>query len=214
MKDYIKTNQKVYDALASEYGQKVEHYKKAKIKLCQPFIDELKVNFVNPTILELGCGAGLHLMYLEQEKFKTTAIDISKKMIKESKKIAFHTTYIYDEFLAHDFKKVKFCGIFAHSFIHLFTKKDATSVMKKINDLLKNKGILFIGTTKHKKSREGYITKHDYQSSKLARFRREWKKEDLLKFLKNFGFKILQIDEFEESDKQKSWIWIILKKIN
>jgi len=212
MKDYIKINQEVYDALALEYGQRIEHYKNAKIKLCQPFIDELKCNFVNPTVLELGCGAGLNLMYFEQEKFKTTAIEISEKMIQVSKEIAPKTAYIHDEFLEHDFGKAKFHGIFAHSFIHLFTKEDAAIVMKKINALLVDKGVLFIGTTKHKESKEGYVRKHDYQSSKLARFRREWKKEDLLEFLQSFGFKIFRIGEFEEPDKQKSWVWVVLKK--
>ena len=40
----------------------------------------------------------------------------------------------------------------------------------------------------------------------------EWEKEDLLKFLQSFGFKILRMGEFEELDKQKSWIWVVLKK--
>jgi ubiquinone/menaquinone biosynthesis C-methylase UbiE len=134
MKEYIKINQRVYDALAGEYRQKLKDYIISDKKIASPFIKYLKNHFDRIKVLELGPGSGLNLSYFESEGFDTTAIDVSKEILRVSKEMSPETKYIFGDFLTFDFGKLKFEGIFAKAFVHLFTKKDAAIVLKKIFD--------------------------------------------------------------------------------
>ncbi len=136
MKEYIKINKKCYDKLANEYENRKKKYLVSDGQLVKPFIDYLKKHFDKIKVLELGPGSGLCLSFFEKEGFDTTAIDISEKMIKVSKKTASKTKYILENFLEYNFDEHKYDGILAKAFIHLFPKKDAAIALKKIFDLL------------------------------------------------------------------------------
>lgn len=215
MKQYIKANQKAYDALASEYKQRIVHYQtEVGVDLghiAKPFIKELKKNFKNIHVLELGPGAGLSLAYFEKEGFQTTAIELSENMIKTSKEIAKTTSYIHGDFLEHNFRNKKFEGIFAHAFIHLFPKKDAEKAITKTVSLLKTRGILFIATTKHTKSEEGYFSKDDYATNITRRFRRKWTEEELLELFKRNSLAIIHKGELKEKQNNKMWLHYVLQ---
>ena len=182
MKEYIKINQEVYDNLAEEYKKRMQDYVISERKIATPFIDYLKGHFKNIRVLELGPGSGLNLSYFEKEGFDTTAIDISKEILRVSQETAPKTKYIFGNFMTSDFNG-KFEGIFAKAFIHLFPKEDAIIVLKKIFNMLEEKGIAFIATTVHEKSEEGFFEKSDY-NKKLKRFRKRWTEEELLEELK------------------------------
>ena len=209
MKDYVKVNQKVYDRLAREYNERLKDYMISDRKITAPFINYLKDKFDNATILELGPGSGLCLSYFEFEGFQTTAIDISKEILSVSKKNAPKTKYLFGDFLEYDFGTSKFEGIFAKAFIHLFPKKDALFVLRKILGLLTKNGVAFIGTTIHKKSEEGFFEKSDYKE-KLKRFRKKWTEKELIEEVEKVGFKILKKAHHSEPDKNKNWINLLL----
>jgi len=139
MRDYVIINKKVYNNLAKEYGKRVKKCFFHNERITKPFIEYLKQNINMPKILELGCGNGLNLVAFEKEGLEPFAIDISNKMIGISKKRTINTKYFYGDFLEYDFKDLKFDGIFASAFIHLFSKKDAILVLEKIKNLLTNK---------------------------------------------------------------------------
>lgn len=90
MKRYIEINKKAYNKLAKEYAKNFEYYSKNKEerKTILPFIKNIKKHFKNPNILELGPGSGLDLTEFEKRKFKTSAIELAKNIIKECKKVA------------------------------------------------------------------------------------------------------------------------------
>ena len=211
MKDYVKNNQKVYDRLAQEYKERRKDYIVSERKIAAPFINYLKRTFDKIRILELGPGSGLNLSYFLQENFKTTAIDISQKIIDVARQIAPKTEYIHDEFLEHDFRQTKYEGIFAKAFIHLFPKKDAILVLKKIKALLVPGGAVFVATTVHPKSEEGFFEKKDY-AGKLKRFRKMWTEKELLDLISALGFKIIDKGYHIEEDKEKIWINLVIIK--
>ena len=105
----------------------------------------------------------------------------------------------------------KFEGIFAKAFIHLFPKEDAIIVLKKIFNMLEEKGIAFIATTVHERSEEGFFEKSDY-NKKLKRFRKRWTEEELLEEIKKAGFTIKDKDYHIEPDKKKKWINLVVVK--
>lgn len=211
MKEYIKANQAVYDILADEYKQKMQDYLISDRKIAAPFINYLKEHFVKVRVLELGPSSGLNLNYFEKEGFKTTAIDISVEIIRVSRETAPKTKYLFGDFLAYDFGKSRFEGIFAKAFIHLFPKEDAVAALKKIIELLSPGGAVFIATTVHERSEEGYFEKTDY-NKKLKRFRKRWTERELLDAVNEIGFKTLHKNYHIEPDKGKKWINLVLVK--
>jgi len=211
MKDYVKFNEKAYNNLASEYKNRIKKYKTVEKEIIRPFRDYLKENFDKISVLELGSGSGLSLFYLNQENFETTAIDISNEMIRVSKEMSPKTKFIHDDFLEHDFGDSKFQGIFAKAFIHLFQKKDAILVLKKIKNLLLPKGIAFISTNLSKKSREGYFEKKDYPGNP-KRFRKKWTEEELIREVEKVGFKVFK--KFHHKENEKNWIKLYVIKNN
>lgn len=96
----------------------------------------------NGNILEIGCGFGDLLIFLEQ-KYKTTGIDISKDAIYEAKKKLNRTTLQIltaeeiNTFGKHSFDTVIACHVLEHL-------KNPQIVLDMINRLLKPGGILFI----------------------------------------------------------------------
>jgi 2-polyprenyl-3-methyl-5-hydroxy-6-metoxy-1,4-benzoquinol methylase len=211
MKNYIKVNKEAYDTLAEEYKQKMKEYIISDRTIIVPFVDYLKTHFDKVKVLELGPGSGLNLTYFEEEGFDTTAIDISGEILKISQEIAPKTKYIFADFLVFDFGKTKFQGVFAKAFIHLFPKKDAVVVLKKIFDLLEEKGCAFLTTTIHDKAEEAFFEKEDYDK-KMKRFRKKWLENELLEEITKVGFKIYDAKYNIEDDKKKKWIGIVLTK--
>ena len=211
MKEYVKTNQKAYDNLAKEYKQRMQDYVISDRKITAPFIDYLKNHFDKIRVLEIGPGSGLNLSYFENEGFGTTAIDISKKILRVSKETAPKTKYIFGDFLTFDFGKSKFEGIFTKAFIHLFPKEDAIIVLEKIFDLLEERGAAFIATTIHEKSEEGFFEKSDY-NKKMKRYRKKWTESELLEEVIKVGFTIFDKSYNIEPDKNKKWINLIVTK--
>jgi len=209
MKKYILMNQKVYDELSSEYDERAEESFSCNERVSRGFVSYLKSNFRNPKVLELGCGSGLNLSIFEREGFETYCVDISRKMIEVSRKRAPNTKYLLSDFLECDFGDLKFEGVFASAFIHLFSKEDALIVLDKIKSLLSPNGILFLSTTLHKESEEGFYEKSDY-STKLKRFRKKWEINELMSTLKGLDLKILGSDLSIEFDRRKMWINFIL----
>lgn len=211
MKDYIKINEKVYDALSGEYKKKIEKYRFSDEQVLKPFIDCLIQRVEKPKFLELGPGSGLALYFFKEAGFETTAIDVSSKIIEVARETSPTTHFIHSDFLSHDFGSLKYDGIFAKAFIHLFPKPDAIKVLNKIHSLLSDKGIAFIGTTVHDKPSEGFFEKEDYEL-KLKRYRKKWTEKELTDAVKSCDFNIISTQKNSEEDLKKIWIGLILER--
>jgi 2-polyprenyl-3-methyl-5-hydroxy-6-metoxy-1,4-benzoquinol methylase len=209
MRGYALDNRAVYDELAEEYAKRAGEYKLSDRKIAAPFIDHLNAKFPNARVLELGPGSGLNLSFFADEGFRTWGIDISQKMIDLSRRLSPGTEYFIGDLLDYDFKNLRFEGIFAKEFIHLLQKNDAVHVLKKARELLVPSGALFLGTTVHGKSEEGYFEKSDY-SGQPKRFRKRWTEEELLEMVSSLDFQVLHRGYHIEPDKNKKWINLIV----
>ena len=210
MKNYLEINKNAYEQAANEYQERIKDYKVSDIRIMQPFIDYIKSKFKDAKILELGPGSGLGLKILSKAGFKTTAIEISPKMIEVAKQTSPETEFINDDFLSHDFENSKYEGIFAKAFIHLFPKSEAKKVLTKIKNLLNKDGAAYITTTLHNASDEGFMEKEDY-SNKPRRFRKKWTERELLETIGLSGFKIVLKEHHIEEKRNKLWICLIIK---
>lgn len=212
MKEYIKHNLNAYNELSDQYRLKIWDYIDKDKITSSIFREYLKYNFKVIKVLELGPGSWLTLSNFESEWFKTTAIDFSKKMIEVAKKVTLKTNYLLGDFLTYDFEQLKFNGIYAQAFIHLFPEEDVKVVFKKIFNLLESNWIAHISTTVHDISDEGYFEKEDY-TGEMKRFRRKWTEDELLNEIKDTWFVIHDKKYIIEPNNGKKWIIIVAIRI-
>lgn len=217
MREYIKRNRQLYNELADQYQQRCENrsiYEYNPRKLVQYVIENYEKEYgVMPVkILELGPGAGASLKIFSEYKCITTAIEFSTKMAQIA-----HANSPYTVFLIKDVMNCRnllykqFDIIYASAFIHLFPLEDERRLLKKMRQWLSKDGLIYLNTTLHNISEEGYFTKEDYVG-KTQHFRRRWEKKDFISFLKSCGFEVLDVFENEERDRKKHWINILLRK--
>ncbi|MEK7575855.1 MAG: class I SAM-dependent methyltransferase [Patescibacteria group bacterium] len=207
--NYLVTNKKIYDVLASEYEKKSQLRKNFNNGIIDRFV---KFISTGNKILDVGCAIGLDIETLRSKGFKVVGIDISPKMVNFARKRNSGCQIIEDNFMDINFS-AQFDGIWAQSFIHLFPKSEVSNVFQKIKKLLKFEGVAHIATSKEIESSEGYIEKRDYKN-KIKRFRKYWTREELRNFILDQGFSIT--DYYETDDpapvKNKKWMVFIIKK--
>ena len=218
MKDYVRVNHDAYDALCSEYDDraKMRAIRKSKFEegaesLGGPVLTRAKKYFSKITALEIRPGSGEMLAYFENNNCRTIAVDLSPNMVKIARNRSQGTDFILGNIMDVEFIGNKFEIIYAGAVIHLFPLGEALDLLFKIHHWLKPNGFIFINTTIHAVSNEGYEIKKD-STMQILRFRRKWTENELLAALKNCGFEILDRIFTDEKDRGKQWIAYIAQK--
>ncbi|TLS37147.1 class I SAM-dependent methyltransferase [Pseudalkalibacillus caeni] len=115
----------------------------------QPALKALLPVLKGKSILDLGCGAGAFAKYcIEHDAFHVTGIDISSNMINlaKEKNPDEKISYLCSPFEDLDLSGNQFDLVVSSLAIHYI--KDYTSLVKKVNELLKDNG-QFIYSTEH-----------------------------------------------------------------
>lgn len=217
MKKYVKKNCQVYNRLALEYLYRINHKSDYEIDFCA-LVDRIIKCYLDQfhklpvKVLELGPGVGAVLKGFDERNCRTAAIDVSSKMLEIAQKKSPNSLLILEDILSFRcFFEEQFDIIYAGAFLHLFSYNDAKRILNKVYKWLSEDGIFFLNTTLHTASKEGVFCKDDY-GLKLKRFRRKWEKKELLNFLDENGFEIIDMFENVESDRNKHWINLFLIK--
>lgn len=93
-------------------------------------------------ILDIGCGSGEHSLYFKSKGYSITSIDISPEMIKICKSKGLDARVMDLENL--DFPDSSYDGIWAQTSLLHIPKGNIDSVLKKIANILKPDGVLFL----------------------------------------------------------------------
>lgn len=181
MKDYVKVSLNAYESLAVEFKGKIQTRKTSQKTIIKYFLLALDTYVGVPEkILEIGPAAGYTTELLcVENRHKVTAIEISPKLAEYCKDLAPCANVLVGDFLDYDFERETYDGILAIAFIHLFPKKDSNIIYEKIKSLLNNSGIVFLSTTLHDESTEGFERKTNFEKENL-RFRRRFTQDELL----------------------------------
>jgi 2-polyprenyl-3-methyl-5-hydroxy-6-metoxy-1,4-benzoquinol methylase len=96
------------------------------------------------TILVIGAGYGRNAKYFSDKNYIVDGIEYSREAIEIGKTFAPQVNFIYSSIL--DYKNInkKYDGIFCHSFIHLFRKKEREIVMEKCMENINDNGIIMV----------------------------------------------------------------------
>jgi len=214
MKEYTRVNQAAYDILAHEYDKRAEvksNYEETADTLGGAVIKHAQKTPDNLSVLEVGPGSGEIISFFEQLGCRTIAVELSEKIAEIAKARSPNTFYILGDILEVKFQSNQFDIIYAGALIHLFPLQDALILLSNFMQWLKPNGVLFINTTVHSSSEEGYFMKIDY-GTMVKRFRRKWTEEEFLEVLKDTGFEILERLFTNEVDRQKIWVAFLCRK--
>lgn len=213
--NYTGINKETYNKLAKEYEKRIHEKSKfedSPERLAGAALQEAKKRFTDISVLEIGPGSGEATAYFAKQGCKTTALDIAENILNNVKKISQQTTTILADILSYVPPEETYELVYCGATIHLFTKDDATKIMQKIRFLLNPKGILYISTTIHKKSEEGYFTKEDYPNAP-KRFRHRYTEQEFKELVKSSGFVVLERLFTDEKDRNKKWVGYVCEKI-
>ncbi len=214
MKDYIEINRNAYDILYQDYEKRVidkSAFETRANVLAGSLLHFLKQRFEHITVLEVGPGSGEVLTFFESNGCRTIAVELSENMASIARRRATNTVFIINDINSIQFAAEQFEGIYVGALIHLFPLKDAIELIKSFYIWLKPNGVLFINTTRHLLSEEGFYEKTDYKGS-IKRFRRMWTEAELFNTLQNANFEVLDRITSNEEDRQKEWIAFVCEK--
>ena len=141
-----------------QYGSAYASSRKGMLKIVRAF----KKHGVK-TVLDLGCGAGKHLLYLAEQGFDPCGIDISREAIKTARSL-FKEKKVYADLRVGDiFKKLPFkCNSFdaviSIRVLHHAKIKDIRKAISEIERILRPGGLVYITVWKRikKESRLKY----------------------------------------------------------
>ena len=158
-------------------------------------------------VLDVGAGSGRDSLYLKEEGFIVSAIDLSSEITKEAKKKTKVNMKEMD-LRKLNFKDKNFDGIWCcASFIHI-PKKDAEKAVKEFNRVLNEQGVLYLGL------REG--TSEGLEPSiNLSReevFISYYTQKEIEELVRNMGFDIITT-YIEQDNEGSSWINLFARKI-
>lgn len=148
-----------------EYQQMAKYYdlfyKKKSYDKESKFLEEL-IN-TRKTILDIGCGTGLHMHYLEEKNYQVEGIDLNQGMLDVAKARVKGT--LYQENLL-DFKPHKkydaIISMFA-VFNHLANEQELEEALLHWYEYLNTNGVLIIDLHNGRKSGEKETTVNNYK---------------------------------------------------
>ena len=199
--DYKKITQESYDNTAEEYSgntQKLGTELKA-----QSFLSVLKPD---SHILDLGCGPGRDANYFISKGYEVTGVDISSKMVEIAKRAAPEATFVVSDIEGFSYSENTYDAVWASASLLHIPKSDFASVLTKIRQCLKPKGIFYLSMKKG----QGEELKPDMRYGGQEKFWNYVEEEELVELVKTQGFQILEHTTYEQSTNYQTHPWIAL----
>jgi cyclopropane fatty-acyl-phospholipid synthase-like methyltransferase len=177
-------------------------YEKANVTTVQELL--LKNLEKNSKLLEIGCGSGRDASFMVKNNYDVMAIDGSKNMIEEAKKLhpelakkLFHKTLPNElEF------NTKFDGVYSIATLMHLSKNDLEKTILKIYDLLNSNGKLLMSVSLFRDD----IDENGFD--KKGRFFLVLSFEEWISLLENIGFTILDTKTNSDGLRRDGIEWL------
>lgn len=142
----------------------------------------------NANLLEIGCGSGRDASFMTKNNFDVTAIDGSKNMIEEAKKIHPELSEkLFNKTLPNDLTfNLTFDGIYSIATLMHLSKIDLEKTISKIYDLLNQNGKFLMSVSLFRDD----INENGFDDK--GRFFLVLSSEEWITLLENVGFTILE----------------------
>lgn len=179
--DYLKMEndiKNIYDKMGESYVSKAKSNWENKAE-----VDKFLSYLHGKSVLDVGCGTGELLEYCFDKGFAVSGIDISSEMLKVSKKAV--PTAKLQELTVYDLNQLseKYDGIMAtYLFVHI-PKDKINQVVKELNTLLNDNGVIMIVFTSAENANE-YMVNYELN--------------EVTKLVKDNNFEVLKTSEFNK----------------
>lgn len=173
------------------------------------FFEELRSSLpAQSCVLDLGSGPGVpYDLYLAQQGFAVTGIELSRKHWKRAKQNVPEAEYILGDFLKHPFAPEQYDGaIVLYSLFHI-PRDRHQELLAKIHALLKPRGYLLItvGTED-----VPYKERQSFCGAEMA-----WSffdAETNMKMIAKSGFTMLKTANEKDFGSDESHLWVLARK--
>lgn len=126
-----------------------------KLRQLVPFVVEALPIFQKhkvKSLLDLGCGAGRHCIYLSKNGFDVAGVDVSRSAIKLAKKTIQEENLRDVEFVKATmtnipFDDCRFDAVISVSVIHHALKRDIETTISEIHRILRRRGVFLANLT-------------------------------------------------------------------
>lgn len=193
-----------------------------------PFYEKEALKYANVRVLDIGCGAGRHSIYLQKKGFDVTGIDNSPLAIKICKLRGLKKAKIMSITEIGKFKQNSFdmIIIMGNNFGLLGSPKKAKAILKKFHDISSGKALIIASCNDpYKTDKPEHLEYHEFNKKRgrmpgqvriRVRFKKfigEWfdylyvSKNEMKKILKGTGWKIKKF-----IDSNKSYYIAVIEK--
>lgn len=161
-------------------------------------------------VLEVGCGSGRDASFMVNNNYNITAIDGSKNMIEEAKKIHSELSEkLFYIILPNDLEfDIKFDGIYSIATLMHLSKNDLEKTISKIYNLLNQNGkfLMAISLCRDDINENGF---DEFNRFFLLLEEREW-----IVVCEKVGFKVINKVIINDGLNRKKikWLTLVLKK--
>lgn len=173
-----------YDRHVDEYERKTKDL--APIKWMRKFMKEIPKG---GDILDIGCGNGRDAKIFIDNGFHIVGIDYSLPMIQRARSNVPHADFLQMDMLSLKFPPETFDGVWSMTSLLHIPKTEISKVLDNIHQLLKPKGILFVGL----KLGEGEGLEDDTRYENAKRFYSYYLQEEFVKLLHDLYFTIIEV---------------------
>lgn len=191
MKTNLKKTIETYNEIAHHYKKKTKNLELSdEIGKFKKFLPK------NAKVLDAGCGWGRDSKILSKS-FKVLGIDLSEKMLDLARAYASNAKFEIGDICKTFLPSESFHGIWSNDILIHLDRKEVLAALKEFRRLLKKNGILYISV----KEGEGEGFKEEEMSNFLPRFYTWFKEEEIIKYCKKAGFRIIESQVFYEKKK-------------
>lgn len=138
--NYKNATRRIYDQNASAYEEKTKDYSRNYIlEDAELFVDSLS----GSNVLDIGCGPGRDIEFLQSKGLNVYGIDISSSMCGICRNKGLKV--VMGDLEDLPFGENYFDGIWAYTSLLHIPKSNFGRILDNIGELLKNEGVLYLG---------------------------------------------------------------------
>lgn len=163
-------------------------------------------------ILDVGCGPGHDAEYFVSCGHHVIGIDFSQELITLAKQRVPQATFHVTDMEEISFAEESFDAIWASASLLHIPKKSFAQLLCTFNRIIRPNGIIYISLKKG----IGEVLEPDERYDGIQKFWAYYSQEELINYLTNAGFELLETETYEKANDYQthSWISVICKRRN
>lgn len=181
----IETTRENYDKIADSFDVRTREMHNEEI---WTFISLLQ-NRDDPTVLDVGCGAGRDVKIFAEENIDAVGIDFSSGMVDLARENVPEAEFERMDMRSLDFPPGSFDGVWSKDSLHHVPRGQIGDLLVEIHRVLETDGVFF------SEVREGHsegLERTDDYADPIQRFVTYWQEDEFSSLLSGAGFDVIE----------------------